>query len=188
MTRIYLGIGTNTEREHHLRRGLDALEQLLGPLQLSPVFESEAVGVLGTRFYNMVVGAQCQLSLADLNAGLKAIEAACGRREQSSPGRITLDVDVLEYGQLCGCHGKVRLPRPEVCSNAFVLWPLALLAPDVRLPGSALSHAQLWADWRGDQKLWPTRFYWRGRQLTPAQLLRQHQPATAANTPGSGAA
>ncbi len=187
MTRIYLGVGTNTEREHHLRRGLDALEQLLGPLQLSPVFESEAVGVLGTRFYNMVVGAECQLSLIDLNAGLKAIEAACGRREQHSPGRITLDIDVLEYGELCGCHGNMALPRPEVRNNAFVLWPLALLAPSVQLPGSEVNHAQLWTNWRGDQKLWPVGFYWRGRQLTPALLLRQHLPAVV-TTPGSGAA
>lgn len=187
MTSIYLGVGTNTDREHHLRRGLDALEQLLGPLQLSPVFESEAVGMLGTRFYNMVVGAQCQLSLVDLSAGLKAIEAACGRREQSSPGRITLDIDILEYGELSGCYGKVTLPRPEVRNNAFVLWPLALLAPNVQLPGNAISHAQLWAQWRGHQKLWPVEFNWRGRQLTPPLLLRQY-PSDAGEAPGSGAA
>ena len=79
MTAIFLGIGSNTERDLHLARGLDALQQLVGPLDLSPVFESEAVGVLGRRFYNMVVGAHTHLSLQDLNAALKAIEAACGR-------------------------------------------------------------------------------------------------------------
>lgn len=187
MTCIYLGVGTNTDREHYLRRGLDALEQLLGPLQLSPVFESDAVGILGTRFYNMVVAAECSLSLPDLNSGLKAIEAACGRREQSSPGRITLDIDILEYGDLTGRYGKVTLPRPEVRTNAFVLWPLALLAPQVKLPGSEATHEDLWNAWQGDQRLWPTGFYWRGRQLTPLVLLpqKQHQPAVA---PGSGAA
>src|SRR5690554_7490526 len=74
MTRIYLGVGTNTRREHHLHRGLDALEQLLGPLQLSPVFESDAVGILGARFYNLVVAADTPLPLADLNAALKRSE------------------------------------------------------------------------------------------------------------------
>ena len=93
MTRVYLGIGSNTGREYHLLRGLDALSELCGELQLSPLFESDAVGVLGKRFYNMVVGVETHLNLADLNAALKAIEAACGRRESPLPGRITLDVE-----------------------------------------------------------------------------------------------
>jgi len=187
MTRIYLGVGSNTEREHHLRRGLDALEQLLGPLQLSPVFESDAVGILGTRFYNLVVAADCQLELGDLNAALKAIEAACGRREQSVAGRITLDIDILLYGDLLGRHEGVLLPRPEIVRNAFVLWPLALLAPEVQLPGSELSIAGLWNGWRGGQKVWPVAFEWHGQALTPELLLRQGLPAVD-QAPGSGAA
>ncbi|MCO5785679.1 2-amino-4-hydroxy-6-hydroxymethyldihydropteridine diphosphokinase [Pseudomonas sp. G11-1] len=187
MTVIYLGLGSNTDREHHLRRGLDALEQLLGPLELSPVFESDAVGILGTRFYNLVVGAQCQLDLVDLNAALKAIEAACGRREQTSPGRITLDIDILLYGELAGRHDGVLLPRPETRRNAFVLWPLALLAPAVVLPGSDTTIATLWSEWRGEQKVWPVAFEWHGQTLTPAWLLRQQLPS-ADPAPGSGAA
>lgn len=187
MTRIYLGVGTNTNRDHYLRRGLDALEQLLGPLQLSPVFESDAVGILGTRFYNMVVAADSALELVDLNAALKAIEAACGRREQSVPGRITLDIDIVLYGELVGQHEGVQLPRPELYRNAFVLWPLALLAPELRVPGGDQSAASLWLDWRGQQKVWPVAFAWRGRPLTPEELLRQALPESKA-TPGSGAA
>lgn len=187
MTRIYLGVGSNTHRDHHLRRGLDALEQLLGPLQLSPVFESDAVGILATRFYNMVVAADCTLELADLNAALKAIEAACGRREQSMPGRITLDIDILLYGELAGRHADVQLPRPEIYRNAFVLWPLALLAPELRVPGGEQTVGALWQDWRGHQKVWPVAFDWRGQTLTPERLLRQALPE-ADVTPGSGAA
>lgn len=178
MTRIHLGIGTNTDREHHLYRGLDALEQLLGPLQLSPVFESDAVGILGTRFYNMVVAADTALELADLNAALKAIEAACGRREQTVVGRITLDIDILLYGELSSCHDGVQLPRPELYRNAFVLWPLALLAPTLRIPGSGQSAAALWLGWQGHQKVWPVAFDWRGRALTPELLLRRALPGS----------
>ena len=64
MTIVYLGVGTNTEREYHLQRGLDAMAELCGELQLSPVFESDAVGVLGKRFYNMVVAVETRLALA----------------------------------------------------------------------------------------------------------------------------
>lgn len=174
MTMVFLGVGTNTDREHHLGRGLDALEQLLGPLDISPVFESDAVGVLGRRFLNMVVGADTHLSLIDLKSALKAIEAACGRRDSSSPGRITLDVDIITYGDLAGVYQGLTLPRPEVLRNAFVLWPLALLAPHAILPGSGRSHAECWAGWQGDQALWPVAFDWRGLELTPLALIESH--------------
>lgn len=174
MTMVFVGVGTNTEREQHLGRGLDALEQLLGPLDVSPVFESDAVGVLGRRFLNMVVGAETHLPLVDLQAGLKAIEAACGRRDSPSPGRITLDIDILTYGDLAGMHQGLTLPRPEVLRNAFVLWPLAQLAPRALLPGSGRTLAELWAGWQGDQALWPVAFDWRGRALTPVELIEAH--------------
>jgi 2-amino-4-hydroxy-6-hydroxymethyldihydropteridine diphosphokinase len=171
MSAIFLGIGSNTDRDLHLLRGLEALQMLLGPLDLSAVFESESVGVLGRRFYNMVVGVNTHLSLVDLNAALKAIEAACGRRDSPSPGRITLDIDILSYGNLTGEHAGQMLPRPEVVRNAFVLWPLALLAPNAVLPGTNQSHAELWADWQGDQQLWPVPFQWKGCALTSPALL-----------------
>lgn len=171
MTAIFLGIGSNCDRDQHLSRGLDALQQLLGPLDLSPVFESDAVGVLGRRFYNMVVGAETHLSLSDLNAALKAIEAVCGRRDSPSPGRITLDIDILSFGDLTGVHAGQTLPRPEVVRNAFVLWPLALLAPNAVLPGRDQSYAELWAGWQGDQQLWPVAFRWKGQALTSRALL-----------------
>ena len=176
MTTLYLGLGTNVEREHFLSRGLDALEQLLGPLQCSPVFESDAVGVLGQRFFNMVVAARTHLSLADLNAALKAIEAACGRRESRVAGRITLDVDVLLFGELHGSHAGIDLPRPEIRRNAFVLWPLALLAPTLVLPDDSMTVSQLWERWQGNQTLWPVDFAWRGQPLTAASLIERYRP------------
>ncbi|QJD59414.1 2-amino-4-hydroxy-6-hydroxymethyldihydropteridine diphosphokinase [Pseudomonas sp. gcc21] len=179
MTTVLLGIGSNHDRERHLARGLDALEQLLGRLELSPVFESESVGMLGRRFYNMVVGTQTHLPLADLQAALKAIEAACGRRETKAPGRVTLDIDILVYGTLTGVHDGILLPRRETARNAFVLWPLALLAPDSVLPGTAQRYAELWAGWQGDQSLWPVHFEWHGRALTPDELIEAHRPSRA---------
>lgn len=179
MTAVFLGVGSNLDRDSHLTRGLDALEQLLGPLDLSPVFESEAVGVLGRRFFNMVVGADTHLPLADLQAALKAIEAACGRRKTSVAGRVTLDIDILVYGRLTGVHDSILLPRRETARNAFVLWPLALLAPHAVMPGTDQRYAALWAGWQGDQFLWPAPFEWRGRALTPVELIEAHRPSQA---------
>ncbi len=179
MNRVYLGLGSNAARDHHLQRGLDALSELGSNLQASPVFESDAVGMLGKRFYNLVVALDTRLSLADLNAALKAIEAACGRREAKVPGRITLDIDILTYGELTGVHAGLQLPRAEILRNAFVLWPLALLAPHVRLPGTENSYVEHWSAWQGAQQLWPVAFVWRDRALTPDALLQAAQSRAA---------
>ncbi|GAA6131328.1 2-amino-4-hydroxy-6-hydroxymethyldihydropteridine diphosphokinase [Halopseudomonas sabulinigri] len=179
MNRVYLGLGSNAARDYHLQRGLDALNELGSNLQVSPVFESDAVGMLGKRFYNLVAVLDTRLSLTDLNAALKAIEAACGRREAKVPGRITLDIDILTYGELTGVHAGLQLPRAEILRNAFVLWPLALLAPEVILPGTERTCAQHWAAWQGAQQLWPVAFVWHDRVLTPDALLLAAQSRAA---------
>ena len=79
MTRIYISLGSNIEREHHIRAGLDALHAEFGELQVSRVFESEAVGFNGRPFYNLVVGADTDLPLATLSQRLRAMEFAHGR-------------------------------------------------------------------------------------------------------------
>src|SRR5690606_36781376 len=133
------------------------------------------------------VAADTPLPMADLNSALRAIEAACGRHEQKVTGRITLEIDILLYGELSSYHGGVRLPRLEINHNAFVLWPLTLLAPELVLPGTDTSCAALWQGWRGQQKVSPVAFDWHGQPLTPPLLLRQY-PVQSSPAPGSGAA
>jgi len=58
------------------------------------------------------------------------------------------------------------LPRAEILKNAFVLWPLALIAPDLQHPGAGKSMGQLWAEAQIGQVLAPVPFEWHGRQLT----------------------
>ena len=63
------------------------------------------------------------------------------------------------------------LPRAEILKNAFVLWPLALHAPQVLHPGVQRSFADLWQTAQIAQQLQPIAFQWRGHELTPAPLL-----------------
>jgi 2-amino-4-hydroxy-6-hydroxymethyldihydropteridine diphosphokinase len=63
------------------------------------------------------------------------------------------------------------LPRAEILKNAFVLWPLSLIAPDRTHPGVGKSFATLWEEAKIDQVLAPVAFEWRGEQLTPPSLL-----------------
>ena len=172
LTRVYLGLGSNSQREQHLCAALDALDALLEGLRCSPVFESAPVGISSEPFYNLVVCGQTALPLAELDRRLKAIEADNGRyAPQRPPRELPLDVDVLLYGELCGDFDGLQLPRAEILHNAFVLWPLALLAPELKHPLAAASFASLWQQAQIEQQLRPVAFSWRDQALTPDSLL-----------------
>ena len=166
MTRIYISLGSNIEREHHIRAGLDALHAEFGELQVSRVFESEAVGFNGRPFYNLVVGADTDLPLATLCQRLRAMEFAHGREPDAKKfAPRTLDLDLLLYGDLV-CDVPVALPRGEILTNAFVLWPLAELAPSLRHPVDGRTLDELWQGYdKASQRLSPIPFHWEAREL-----------------------
>lgn len=170
LTRIYLGLGSNVERETHLQAGLDALAGFLLGMQCSPVFESQPVGIKSGPFFNLVVSAKTDLPLVELSRRLKLIEADNGRYAQDRKG-LPLDIDVFFYGDLEGNFDGLTLPRAEILKNAFVLWPLSLIAPDKIHPGVGKPLAQLWAEAQIDQVLAPAAFEWRGESLTPLEML-----------------
>lgn len=176
LTTVYLGLGSNFERERHLVAGLEALDGFLEGIHCSPVFESEPVGIRSGPFYNFVIVARTDLPLAELSLRLKHIEADNGRYAPERKG-LPLDIDILLYDDLVGEFDGLVLPRAEVLKNAFVLWPLSLLAPEVEHPGAQRRFADLWADTKIAQKLWPVPFQWRGIELTPAALIEGHPAA-----------
>ncbi|CAD5108529.1 2-amino-4-hydroxy-6-hydroxymethyldihydropteridine diphosphokinase [Zestomonas carbonaria] len=177
LTPVFLGVGSNSQREEHIAAGLDALAGFLHDLRCSPVFESEAVGIKSGPFYNLAVTALTDLPLHELDRRLKIIEADNGRYAPNRKG-LPLDIDVLLYGEQVGNFDGLVLPRPEILRNAFVLWPLALLAPEKLYPGAGQSFAELWRGMRSEQRLWPVAFQWRGAELTPVELLQAY-PALA---------
>ncbi len=144
MPQIYVSIGTNINRRHHLQLALDELYRRFGILRLSSVYESEAVGFDGEDFYNMVAGFNSDASIEDLRQQFKAIEKQAGRDPDAPKfSARTLDVDLLNYGQKV-CDEPIVLPREEILFNAFVLWPLAEIAPDWLHPVAKQTAKQLW--------------------------------------------
>jgi 2-amino-4-hydroxy-6-hydroxymethyldihydropteridine diphosphokinase len=158
MTQIYISVGSNTNREHYIRMAVLELSAAFGELTLSSVYESEAVGFRGDAFYNMVIGATTNRSVAECVAVFKAIEDKYGRVRGGEKfcGR-TLDLDLLTYDQFV-CTEPVELPRAEIVENAFVLWPLAEIAPEVRHPVLQQSYQQLWQQYAKAQQIWPVPF------------------------------
>lgn len=160
---VFLSLGSNIDRDANIRGGLDALASQFGEVRLSPVYESEAVGFDGAAFYNLVAEIRTDMPVGVLAEVLRDIEAAHGRRrgEKKFSSR-TLDIDILTYGNLCGEIDGVQLPRDEILKHAFVLLPLADLAPDARHPESGKRYADLWqALDLSAQKLWQVPFDWR---------------------------
>lgn len=159
MARIYISLGTNVEPERHVIAGVADLQRHLGALQLSRVFESEAVGFNGTNFLNMVIGAETELSIAEVNALFKQIEQDNGRQVQAKKfSPRSLDLDLLLYDDAV-CQLPIVLPRGEILYNAFVLWPLAELIPNALHPLVKKTYLSLWDEFdKQSQHIWPIAF------------------------------
>ncbi|WP_417761228.1 2-amino-4-hydroxy-6-hydroxymethyldihydropteridine diphosphokinase [Shewanella sp.] len=161
MANIYISVGSNIEPQRYIRVAINELQQLLGSLELSSVYESEAVGFNGDNFLNMVVGATTALSVAELVQQFKQIERRNGRAANAQKfAPRTLDLDLLLYDNQV-ISSPVVLPRAEILTNAFVLWPLAELAPQLQHPTTAMSYQALWQQYdKSQQRLWPITFEW----------------------------
>lgn len=146
MATIYISLGSNINREQNTRAGIEALKQAFGELNLSSVYESEAVGFDGDAFYNMVISCEVDTPVHDTNQILRDIEDVYGR-DRGSPkfSSRTLDLDLLLYDDLQLDEKGLKLPRAEILKYAFVLWPLAEIAPQMSHPETGDSFATLWA-------------------------------------------
>lgn len=125
MAQVYLSLGSNINRAQYIRAALDALAGRFGELQVSRIFESEAVGFQGDNFYNLVVGLQTDLPVGQLALCLRGIEDANGRlRSGPKFSARTLDIDILTYDHLTGTVDGVKLPRGEIVKMPlfYSLW------------------------------------------------------------------
>jgi len=146
MARAYLSLGSNLEPERHLRAALDELRARFGAIEVSPAYRSRAVGFEGSDFVNLAVALDTGLEPEALNDWLHALEDRHGRRRDVPRySDRTLDVDIVLYDQrVIDGPGHLQIPRAEL-KHAFVLRPLADIAPELRHPLSGRSMAELWA-------------------------------------------
>jgi len=146
MARVYLSLGSNQEPRRYLRAALDELRDRFGKLDVSPAYRSTSVGFDGADFINLAVGMDTDLSPDALNDWLHALEDRHGRRRDVPRyADRTLDVDIVLYDDLVTQGaGHLDIPRKEL-KHAFVLKPVADIAPELRHPVSGRSMAELWA-------------------------------------------
>jgi len=145
MTTVLLSLGSNVQPRRHLHAAVAALAERFGAIAISPAYRTAAVGFDGPAFLNNAVAIETDLDLDTLDAWAHALEDRHGR-DRSGPrfSDRTLDIDVVFYGDLIvEGPGHLRIPRPEL-KHAFVIKPLADIAPDFVDPVSGLTLAALW--------------------------------------------
>jgi len=149
VTLVFLGIGSNLERDKNIVAAVRALEQEFETVRLSKVYESEAAGFIGPPFYNLVASIYTDKGLVDLQQWCKQVEQHHGRAVNAERFcSKTLDIDILLYGNLC-CEltpQSPKLPREEILHQAYVLKPMAELAPLLKHPETQKSFRQHWRE------------------------------------------
>ena len=114
--------------------------------RFSRTFQCQAVGFDGADFLNLVAEIQTEQSLPELISYLKQLENDLGRlRSDEKFSSRQIDIDILLFGDKT-YNTPIVLPRGEIRGNAYVLWPLSELAPDLIEPGGTKSHAELWGE------------------------------------------
>lgn len=177
----FLALGSNLgDRLAQLQAAVDRLATHpdLSIQAIAPIYETAPIGYTEQpAFYNTVLQARTRLAPEALLALCLQTEEALGRERttaKSDGGPRLIDIDVLDYnGQVLELAPTLQLPHPRLHLRAFVLLPLADIAPDWRHPVYQATAAQLYQQYASDQHLVKTPHqlsYPPGDGATPAEI------------------
>ena len=160
MERIYIGMGSNlAEPAEQLRSAIQALAQLPDTqlVGVSAFYQSDSLLPGQPRYTNAVAALDSRLAPLDLLDALQAIETGQGRERLERWGPRTLDLDILLFGDRLIDEPRLKVPDYHMQERAFVLYPLAELAPaDLRLAdGRELSELLAACPFVGLERLLP---------------------------------
>ena len=148
-SRVFIGLGSNLgNRLGHLRGAIAAIREVPGltVVKMSSVYETEPVGNRDQpQFINAVLEIGCELSPQELLTALQRIERHMGRERHGKWQPRVIDLDIVFFGDLVLASPELTVPHPEAAGRAFVLEPLAELAPDFTDPVTRTTVAHLLA-------------------------------------------
>ena len=148
--RVYLGVGSNLNREKALKFAVKECASLFSDYKVSSVWASNPVRVAEPEYYNMVVGGDTDLTLDDLYNKVVAIEEAAGKEPMMYQGtnfglKRILDIDILVYGDTV-TQTPCKLPRHDISDYPFVLCPLCELEPELEHPLLKIKVGDIWKE------------------------------------------
>lgn len=141
-----VALGSNLgDRQAHLDFAISRLRQLLEDIQISPVHETEPVGVPDDQppFLNAAVIGRTTLGASELLAALLAIEHDAGRQRPFPGAARTLDLDLILFGERVIDQPGLHVPHPRFRERRFVLEPLVEIAPGLQDPVTGLTVVEL---------------------------------------------
>lgn len=145
MPEVYVAAGSNVEPERRMQQAVAELTREFPGVRFSSWYRNRAAGFEGDDFINLVAGFSTALPVHAVLDRLHAIEGRCGRgRDAPRWAPRSMDLDVLLFGDLVCEEPGLRLPRPDLLRRAYMLGPLAELAPGVMHPTAALTVGELW--------------------------------------------
>lgn len=142
---VYLGLGTNLgDREQNLRQAIRGLRQWLRLTAVSALYETEPWGVTEQPlFWNLCLAGETAETPHALLAHCKQLEQEIGRTPTARWGPRLIDIDILFYDDWVLHDDQLTIPHPRLTRRAFVLRPLADIAPDLIHPENGLKAADM---------------------------------------------
>ena len=145
MPTVYVAAGSNVAPERNLTRAIGELARVFPGVRFSSWYRNRAVGFEGDDFINLVAGFDTAAPVGTVLETLHDIETLCGRpRAAPRWAPRSMDLDVLLYGDLVCAQPGLTLPRPDLAVRAYMLGPLAELAPEVLHPTLKVTIGELW--------------------------------------------
>jgi len=140
---VYLSLGSNLgDRQVNLRHAIGRLLELGYVHEVSSLYETEPVELTDQPwFLNCAVAVRTELIPREFLSGMLAIERSMGRERTQPKGPRLIDIDILFFGEGAFEHEKLTLPHKNLFERAFVIVPLAEIAPHLEIAGRSIAKA-----------------------------------------------
>ena len=145
LTETGIGLGSNIgDKPANIGRALALLQErgIMRLTALSSIYRTPPWGYKEQEFFaNACALGETRLPPLELLAAVNAVEKDMGRKPSIRWGPRLIDIDILFYGTGTFEHPKLHLPHKNIFERAFVLVPLAEIAPDLKISGRSIAKA-----------------------------------------------